>query len=609
MPDGRGASIARGGSSTDRLLPALGSQFHVEVLGFGDGVAPVAPDELTADCAAQRSGGGARRRCASATAAGRSPASSCCRTAATRAARARRAAEDRPPGVRHRHRLAVRRRIARWSSVTAAETVLDDSRVDLAVSAVSHGAGHAPIELRLLENGRPIEVRARDAGRRRRRRCARSFTCRPAAARRRSTPSRLPLAAGELVPENNARSVLVPAAVAAAPRPARRGRARLRAQLPQARLGGRPGPRGGLGRPQGQGRAGRRHLLHAGGAVARATALPTGYPATREALFRYDAVVLANVEAASAHAARSSRRRARSSRERGGGLLVLGARVVPAPGARRTRRSRTCCRSSSAAARQRRRRAGRGARGGMNRVSLTAGGRGASRSCSSRGTPTRRGSAGTAVPPLAAIAPLGGPRPGRERAGRDGRRRRHAARAGRRAALRRGTVDGLRRRGLVALAHAAAGDRSLLRDVLAAGRALAGAAGRRSGPLTLPAGAGARRSLPLRVVVAQRRVRAAARRDGRRARHGAGRPHRAAARRAGSGVGAPGHYVANVPPGRSRASIAVARRRGGADARSARRPLDAGRRRRLEMTDPRLNAGCFSASPRLGRPHARPRTR
>ena len=32
----------------DRLLPALGSQFHVEVLGFGDGVAPVAPDALSA---------------------------------------------------------------------------------------------------------------------------------------------------------------------------------------------------------------------------------------------------------------------------------------------------------------------------------------------------------------------------------------------------------------------------------------------------------------------------------------------------------------------------------------------------------------------------------
>ena len=32
----------------DRLLPALGSQFHVEVLGFGDGVAPVPAAQLSA---------------------------------------------------------------------------------------------------------------------------------------------------------------------------------------------------------------------------------------------------------------------------------------------------------------------------------------------------------------------------------------------------------------------------------------------------------------------------------------------------------------------------------------------------------------------------------
>ena len=44
-------------------------------------------------------------------------------------------------------------------SVTAAESVLSDAVVDVAVSAVSHGYGRAPIELRLLENGRSIDVR------------------------------------------------------------------------------------------------------------------------------------------------------------------------------------------------------------------------------------------------------------------------------------------------------------------------------------------------------------------------------------------------------------------------------------------------------------------
>ncbi|MBA3298315.1 MAG: VWA domain-containing protein, partial [Acidobacteria bacterium] len=43
------------------------------------------------------------------------------------------------------------------SSVTAADAVLDDSRLDLAVSAASHAASGEPIELRLLENGRSLE--------------------------------------------------------------------------------------------------------------------------------------------------------------------------------------------------------------------------------------------------------------------------------------------------------------------------------------------------------------------------------------------------------------------------------------------------------------------
>ena len=44
-------------------------------------------------------------------------------------------------------------------SITAAEAIFDDSRIDLAVSAVGHGHGTEPIALQLLENGRPIEVR------------------------------------------------------------------------------------------------------------------------------------------------------------------------------------------------------------------------------------------------------------------------------------------------------------------------------------------------------------------------------------------------------------------------------------------------------------------
>ena len=95
--------------------------------------------------------------CASATAAGRLPASSCSRTAETRAA------SDLRDGTPPVYAIGIGARTVGRDrevlSVTAAEAVFDDSRVDLAVSAVSHGHGTEPFALRLLENGRPIEVR------------------------------------------------------------------------------------------------------------------------------------------------------------------------------------------------------------------------------------------------------------------------------------------------------------------------------------------------------------------------------------------------------------------------------------------------------------------
>ncbi len=43
--------------------------------------------------------------------------------------------------------------------VTATESVLADALVDISVAAVSHGYGRTPFELRLLENGRPVDLR------------------------------------------------------------------------------------------------------------------------------------------------------------------------------------------------------------------------------------------------------------------------------------------------------------------------------------------------------------------------------------------------------------------------------------------------------------------
>jgi uncharacterized membrane protein len=60
-------------------------------------------------------------------------------------------------------------------------------------------------------------------------------------------------------------------------------------------------------------------------AQSRSDSLAEGYPATREALFRYDAIVLANVDAHQLTSAELDATRAFVG-ARGGGLLVLGAR-------------------------------------------------------------------------------------------------------------------------------------------------------------------------------------------------------------------------------------------------------------------------------------------
>ena len=286
----------------------------------------------------------------------------------------------------------------------------------------------------------------------------------------------MPVAAGELVPENNARSVLVQPPARRPPRPARRGGARVRAQLSQARLGVRPRPRDRLGRAQGQERAGRRYVLHSGGAVAERQ--PRRRLSRRRARRSF---------ATTRWCSPTSRRissRARSSRRRAASSASAAAACSCSA------RGRSCARGSRGttledvlplelnATRRRRRRAGVEARrAGVNRVSLTPAGEahpvmqlaaGAGRNAEAMGS--RAGAGGDRAARRAATRG--------QRAGRDERARRHAARAGRRAAIRRRAVDGLHRRGVVALAHAAARDRSLVRHVLEAGAALAGAARR-----------------------------------------------------------------------------------------------------------------------------------
>jgi uncharacterized membrane protein len=292
-------------------------------------------------------------------------------------------------------------------SVTAAEAVLDDSRVDLAVSAVSHGHGAAPIELRLLENGRPIEVRrATPAGDGTPVREVFHVTS------TRNAPAvytvEIPAAAGELVPENNSRSVLV--------QPPSRPRRVLLVQgapgfehsfLQRAWNGDRGLEIDSVVRKGKNEQGGDTFYIQA--ASQRSAKLASGYPATREDLFGYDAIVLANMEGASLGGPELEATRDFVGR-RGGGLLVLGAQSFIRNGLADTPledvlplglsdRGRGVVPASSGSPR------------GANRVELTAAGE-THPIMQLTGDLDETRKRWEAVPALASVSSLGGPRPG-----------------------------------------------------------------------------------------------------------------------------------------------------------------------------------------------------
>jgi uncharacterized membrane protein len=289
--------------------------------------------------------------------------------------------------------------------VTAAEAVLDASRIDLAVSAVSHGNGTAPIVLRLLENGRPIEARrvapAADGTP-----VHEIFQVTPASGSPTVYTVEIPEAAGDLVPENNARSVLV--------QPPARGRRVLLVE-------GAPGfehsflKRALAADPQIEVdsvvRKGRNEqgadTFYIQAARSRSDALRNGFPATREQLFAYDAIVVANVEPADLSRPQLDALRAFVA-ERGGGLLLLGARTFMTERLGGTPiedvlpldvHDRAGGVVPVAAVR------------GLNRVALTTAGE-SHPVMQLGGTPEETRRKWEEAPALAAAAPLGGPRPG-----------------------------------------------------------------------------------------------------------------------------------------------------------------------------------------------------
>ena len=210
-------------------------------------------------------------------------------------------------------------------------------------------------------------------------------------------------------------------------------------------------------------------LVQAGG--GRASALLSGFPATRDVLFGYDAIVIANVEGdffTRAQLAMASDFVA----ERGGGLLVLGGRSFEQRGLIGTPLEAALPVELNDRRGAVRRPATEEAPAPQNRLVLTPEG---------ESHPVMRiGSSSEATrklwssfPSLASSAAVGRPASGRDRAGRDvdAERRRPAGRG--RPALRAWPLDGVCRRSVVALEDAAVVHRSELRVLLASGVALA----------------------------------------------------------------------------------------------------------------------------------------
>lgn len=206
---------------------------------------------------------------------------------------------------------------------TAGEPVLSDSSIDLSVSAVASGYGTQPIELRLSANGRPLEVR----------RVTPSgdgapvhvvFTVSPDLQNPTVYSVEIPAAPGELAAENNTRSVLVP------PQGRRRrilvveGAPGFEHTFLKRAFAADPGLEVDSVVRKGQNDQGRDTFFVQAGA-SRAAALAVGYPIKRTDLFQYDAIVFGNIEGEF-----FSRDQLEMTADfvatRGGGLLVLGAR-------------------------------------------------------------------------------------------------------------------------------------------------------------------------------------------------------------------------------------------------------------------------------------------
>jgi hypothetical protein len=293
--------------------------------------------------------------------------------------------------------------------LTAGDPRLDHATVDLHVTAVSTGFGRAPFSLRVLANGQVLDARrlvpSADGSP-----IDQVFTVSPDPLNATVYTADIPRDEAETVGENNSRSILVSPA-------GRKRRLLLVEGAPgfehsfMARaLAGDAGLEVDSVTRKGKNADGQdTFFVQAGG--GRSPSLTLGFPATREQLFAYDALVIANVEGDFFSRAQL-KVVADFVAERGGGLLVLGGRSFAQRGLSGTpleealpvelndRRGGLVRASLSP-----------GDMPAHNRVMLTPEGE-AHPIMRIGGSPDETRKMWSMLPALAASAPLGGPRPG-----------------------------------------------------------------------------------------------------------------------------------------------------------------------------------------------------
>jgi uncharacterized membrane protein len=305
-----------------RIRPALDGRFQTEVWSFGNALAPLDNGTLTADQARSDLSGALRavreryrdRRVAAVVVVSDGGDTGSEEAAVT--------VDDATVPV---YAIGVGSpRIAsdfEVLDVSAGDPALADASVDLTVTAVNRGAG--AFDLRVLENGRPIDLRhvtpAADGSPVRA-----VFTVAPPRETATLYTVEIPSASDELTLDNNRRSVLVEP-------PGRRRRVLMVEGAPGfehtflkralvADLGLEVDSVVRKGRD-----AGGDPTYFVQSTDDRAPALASGFPQERAALFQYDALILANVDEDSLSRAQLDTVN-QFVAERGGGLLVLGAK-------------------------------------------------------------------------------------------------------------------------------------------------------------------------------------------------------------------------------------------------------------------------------------------